>query len=299
MNSNTIPEKETKDVVLITKTALMNSMGEKFQKYLNHMKSWFCQKWTKSEFDIECRKILTPEQMSLHNDFFVAILNKIDAVATPKLSKKRKINHRSEPLRAVFQPADIMDYIPKENLQDVVPPNGTSSPVQRYVVQELFLPEPGLIMGRLLVGAWEIGLVNADDMAVDMIVTGVQVLLKNIITAIILKKKHYRVTANGNYFYDVGHQMKDPFLRNTISRQKVTDERIDIDREILLRKEQKKFEGKPGEETIFLADCEEIQPVQQRRITALDVYNTLMDKNIIPAHSVYSLNIERISNMLS
>lgn len=210
--------------------------------------------------------------MSLHNDFFVAILNKIDAVATPKphtsshssgskLSRKRKISsHRSESLKASFQPADILDYMPKENLQEVLaPPNGnSSSPVQRYAVQELFLPEPGLIMGRLLVGAWEIGLVNADDMAVDMIVTGVQVLLKNIITAIILKKKHYRVTANGNYFYDVGHQMKDPFLRNTISRQKVTDERIDIDREILLRKEQKKFEGKPGEETIFLGDCEEM-----------------------------------------
>lgn len=209
--------------------------------------------------------------MSLHNDFFVAILNKIDAVATPKphtsshssgskLSRKRKISsHRSESLKANFQPADILDYMPKENLQEVLaPPNGNSSPVQRYAVQELFLPEPGLIMGRLLVGAWEIGLVNADDMAVDMIVTGVQVLLKNIITAIILKKKHYRVTANGNYFYDVGHQMKDPFLRNTISRQKVTDERIDIDREILLRKEQKKFEGKPGEETIFLGDCEEM-----------------------------------------
>lgn len=267
MNANTIPEKDTKDVVLLTKTALMNSMGEKFQKYLNHMKTWFCSKWTKSEFDIECRKILTPEQMTLHNDFFVAILNKIDAVAKPhsshtstnKISRKRKINHhRSESLKANFQPADVMDFMPKENLQDVIAPNGNSSPVQRYAVQELFLPEPGLVMGRLLVGAWEIGLVNADDMAVDMIVTGVQVLLKNIITAIILKKKHYRVTANGNYFYDVGHQMKDPFLRNTISRQKVTDERIDIDREILLRKEQKKFEGKPGEETIFLADCEEM-----------------------------------------
>lgn len=55
MNANN-PEKDaTKDVVLLTKTALMNSMGEKFQKYLNHMKTWFCQKWTKSEFDIECR----------------------------------------------------------------------------------------------------------------------------------------------------------------------------------------------------------------------------------------------------
>lgn len=204
--------------------------------------------------------------MSLHNDFFVAILNKIDAVATPKhsthssskISRKRKIgSHRSELLKGNFQPSDILDYMPKEQLQDPTP-NGNSSPVQRYAVQELFLPEPGMVMGRLLVGAWEIGLVNADDMAVDLIVTGVQVLLKNIMTAIILKKKHYRVTANGNYFYDVGHQMKDPFLRNTISRQKVTDERIDIDREILLRKEQKKFEGKPGEETIFLADCEEM-----------------------------------------
>lgn len=40
-------------------------------------------------------------------------------------------------------------------------------------------------------------------------------------------------------------------------------------------------------------------PVPRRRITTLDLYKALMDKNVIPSHSVYSINIEKISSMLT
>lgn len=40
-------------------------------------------------------------------------------------------------------------------------------------------------------------------------------------------------------------------------------------------------------------------PVPRRRITTFDLYKALMDKNVIPSHSVYSINIEKISSMLT
>lgn len=300
------------DNVVVTKTALIEALGDKSVKYLANMKMWFRQMWSKEMFDMESRKLLTLEQMHLHNQFLLAILNKIDSLMPPSavplqginnvkhqvsssLSKKRKRLRLSDQL--TFEPAEVMDYLPDE-APDVVnnsDPNNGGTPMQeRYSVQELFLPDNGLVMGRLLVGAWELGLVNAEESAAEMIGQAVQMLLKNILTAILMKKKNFKTANCGSFVYDIGAPAKDICVRNTVTRQKIDDSPLELDKEItsmnLLRK--------TNEETVLLTDCEELYSFPRRRISLVDLYLTLQDRNIIPSHSIYSINLERISNML-
>lgn len=311
-----------KNIVHIAKTELMNSLGENSSKYMDNLKMWFRQKLSKEEFDKECRKMLTTEQISLHNRFLVAILNKIDAL-TPQTSlhqqqqqlasattastsnsaitsndainsKKRRKTTRPPSEWATFEPAEISDYLTHEEGGNETNVNNNTNPV-RYAAQELFLPDAGLVMGRLLVGAWEVGLVNVDDSACEIIAQAVQMLLKNILSSIILKKKQAKYSADSKFYYDVGYSLKDPFLRTTIGKQKIDDEPVDINKVIsTVSANQRAYE-----ENIFTTNCEEIATQQTKNISVLDVYKSLMDRNVIPSHSVYTLNIERISNMLN
>lgn len=109
----------------------------------------------------------------------------------------------------------------------------------------------------------------------------------------LLKKKSCRTTCGGTYFYDIGHPAKDITLRNTLARSKIDDAPIEIDRDIVCHRPNN------SENSTFLSVCEELYPIRRKRITILDVHRALMDKNVIPNHSVHSINMERISHMLN
>lgn len=196
--------------LILAKTNLMTALGDSSSAYLANLKLWFRQKRTKEEFDIESRKLLGLDHMHLHNKFFIAILNKVDTLSTPvtltpTLStistgtsgneagastsasrgiKKRKRSSRTPAIdRAVFEPAELYDYLPEESPEVTRPPSTsgeTTPPIspQRFAEQELFLPDIGLVMGRLLVGAWETGLVNAEETAAELVVVAVQVIFR-------------------------------------------------------------------------------------------------------------------------
>lgn len=156
------------DKLIVAKTKLMAALVDNAPVYLNNMKLWFKGKYSREEFDIASRKLLGINQIHLHNQFFLAILNKVDALNQPQMSsptnsanfstksgKKRKRSSRLTD-QATFEPVEIYDYLPDECSEFVRPPTipgGSSSspppiPPQRFAVQELFLPDNGLIMGR-------------------------------------------------------------------------------------------------------------------------------------------------------
>lgn len=121
-------------------------------------------------------------------------------------------------------------------------------------------------------------------------------LLKNIISAVIKSRKNYRTTNAGRYFYDVGCANKDPCVRNTAVRQITDDEPLDIDREV----SSMSTRHRTNDDEYYLAACESShQTLDVGRISILDLYLTLQDKNLIPCHSVYANNMERISYMLN
>lgn len=94
---------------------------------------------------------------------------------------------------------------------------------------------------------------SADETAVDLVVTAVQTLLKNILTAVITKRKHCRITGDCKYLYDVGLPLKDPFLRNSITRNKIDDEPLELDKEI----SSVSLVRRINDESVFLSACEE------------------------------------------
>lgn len=110
-------------------------------------------------------------------------------------------------------------------------------------------------------------------------------------------RKHYRTTSNGNFSYDYGIPIKNPFVRNTVTRQIIDDKPFALPSVITThsRMEPCRKENDPD----LIAACENIfQSPVKGLITTLDVYNALQDKNIIPCHSIYAPNIERISQTL-
>lgn len=206
--------------LLLAKNRLCTALGDASTKaYMANLKMWFRKIWTKEQFDSECRKLLTPEQKHLHNEFFIAILNKItwsmmgsnsitNNIVEPKImtatnsvlvksnstsasggggvgggssssssAKKRKRNSRTTSERAVFEPIELYDFLPEDNIE--LRPPSTPLPQPRFAAQELFLPDTGLILGRLLVAAWENGLANADENVCELVVLAVQVRKKH------------------------------------------------------------------------------------------------------------------------
>jgi transcriptional adapter 1 len=252
-----------KDKVTIAKQQLQASLTEEnWSKYLGNMKQWFRQKCTKEEFDFESRKLFTHQQIHLHNQFLLAILNKIDSVSPArsdnglsalKNSRKRKKSIKITE-RVNFEVASIHEYIGGEEFTDALPSSSTQNTSPRYAAQELFLPDAGLIMGRLLIATFENNLNGTEDAVVEMIVIAVQNLLKNIISSVLMKKKQYRVTADGKFFYDVGQIGLDPKIRNSVTRRKIDDEPLELDKEIT----SSAFLRRNNDESIFLAACEEV-----------------------------------------
>ncbi|EDS36607.1 SPT3-associated factor 42 [Culex quinquefasciatus] len=291
--------------VLAAKQALMVALGEKWPLYLANMKLWFRKKSTREEFDLESRKLFSSDQIHLHNKFLLAILNKIDAVSPPQStvqgadrsasagagggsSKKRKRSSKSSSERVTFEPATVAEFIPElADFEQSVAAQSATIPTIRYAAQELFLPDNGLVLGRLLVGAWENGLANVEENAVELIVHAVQVLLKNILQSVITKRS--TSTTQRDVF------LAHPFVRNTVTKTKIDDEPIELDKEITTVCYLKPAPG----ESSFLASCGEPYPNQSKKITTYDVYKTLLNRSVIPSHSVYSMNMERISSLLS
>ena len=78
---------------------LCAALGEKQKDYFTHMKSWFRKRISKEEFDVEARKLIPAENSHLHNEFFLAILNKCQTLASfqPSISMTNKSSSSLEP----------------------------------------------------------------------------------------------------------------------------------------------------------------------------------------------------------
>lgn len=123
-----------------------------------------------------------------------------------------------------------------------------------------------------------------------------QILLKNILTAMIRARKNCRTTNSGRFFYDVGCEYKSPYVRNTATRQIIDDHPFEVDREVA----STSLYHRTNDNLFFLAACENShETLAKSRVTMKDLYHALQDRNLIPCHSVYANNIERISQLLN
>lgn len=117
-------------------------LGDKSTKYFNHMKQWFTMKLTKEEFDTEARALLTADQVHYHNEFLLALLNKVEGLAETSISisNDKAINSHSRNSRrhkrssrtsekSNFEPVDLLEYLPPNS------PPGAGSDGVKYAAQ--------------------------------------------------------------------------------------------------------------------------------------------------------------------
>lgn len=322
-------EKSGKNVIFSAKRHLENSLGDDWLKYLSHLRKFF-RNGNKfgnennnfnllqfllflsfiSEFDREIRSFLTNKQIYYHNNFLLAVLNSADvtesshqapSVKTEEIVVEQQTiapipKRRRKNDEIVFQVHPIHEFVKPMDYD----PSRSSI---RYAAQELFLPDTSLIYGvcenntsisynlfldvagRFLAGCWENNIEFVDEQAIEMIVLGVQMMLKNILSHCIRQRKNYRVTSDKKFYYDVGCEFKNLDVRNTVTRQKIDSEIPTIER-------------KAQDDSIYLSAHEDTSH-QRRKISLLDIYKTLSDKNVIPSHSISILSIERLTTLIN
>ncbi|PSN33516.1 Transcriptional adapter 1 [Blattella germanica] len=198
------------------------SLGDNVKPYFHLMKLWFQLKSTKAEFDAATRKLLSRDQIRLHNEFLMCLFNRCQnfaAINAPppktshsdnKVNRRAKVKRRNRSDKGNFEPADFADYI---YIPSAVPSNAFEEPL-RYSAQELFLPDISLILGRLMISAWELGLEGADENAAKFVVIAVQHFLKNVLMGILSRRKGYKLR-EGRVMYNLGSVVPNPWLRNT------------------------------------------------------------------------------------
>ncbi|XP_046978519.1 transcriptional adapter 1-like [Vanessa cardui] len=296
------------DALNISRRKLNDALGEKSTKYFNHMKQWFRMKLTKEEFDTEARALLSPDQVHYHNEFLLALLNKVEGLAETSItiaqekasthnrnSRRHKRNSRTSE-KSNFEPADLLEYLPPNS------PPGAGSDGVKYATQEIFLPDHALVVGRFMLAAWELGLEGADDEAADLIVVAVQNFLKNIISTVVSQRKGYKLR-NERFMYDIGADMPNIWLRNSNKLyDPQNDGRINLDDSVdALGPRCPPTIDEVEHSTAFEIACSVQNPEpNDDKLSIYEFYNTLLThKNVIACHSVYAVNMERLAVMLN
>ncbi|XP_049865384.1 transcriptional adapter 1-like [Pectinophora gossypiella] len=296
------------DVLNVARRKLNQALGEKSTKYFNHMKQWFRMRLTKEEFDSEARALLSADQVHHHNEFLLALLNKVEGLAetSATIAQEKAISHNRHSRRhkrssrtsekSNFEPADLLEYLPPNS------PPGAGSDGVKYAVQEIFLPDHALVVGRFMLAAWELGLEGADDDAANIIVVAVQNFLKNVISAVISQRKGYKIR-NNHLMYDIGGDIPNMWLRNS---SKVYDPqgegRVSVDDGVdaLGPRCPPTIDEVEHAAAFEIACSVPSTECNDEKLTIDEFYNTLLThRNVISCHSVYAVNMERLACMLN
>ncbi|KAL1131543.1 hypothetical protein AAG570_011160 [Ranatra chinensis] len=162
------------------------------------------------------------------------------------------------------------------------------------MVHERLLPDKSVALARLMYAAWELGLDGSSSTAADLLVVATRKFLKNIITAVIGRRKGYRI--ENNFVHGVGEPVSNPWLRNVASRPAKKFHSLKCDpteNGILTPAERPSHEYLEEDIAFKLAssDCDTI-PLP---ITLYDLIATLkVYPSLVASNFVYTVNCERI-----
>ena len=188
------------------------------------------------------------------------------------------------------------------------------------------LPDSSLVHGRLLLAAWEEGIERVEDEAVTLVLLAVEQQLRKLVTALLVQRNGYKVR-EGSFLHAVGSRVPNPWLRNAqrrLLRQEVSYAGPREVAEVLPDPPEK----------LLMADIDPLVPVGRQTVTDEDQIAALEDvcaarageaeerrrkrkgpaaaaermplslfdlmallkrqKSLIPSHTVYALNMERI-----
>ena len=336
---------------------LCGVLGDKQRDYFNHMKSWFRKRTTKEEFDIEARKLLSPEHGYLHNEFLLAILNKCQTLASFQPSPSTvgvavgvaissglnaaKVSPTHSPQKAdlddrlkvgalkyrnksnrttfdhLFQPVSLAKTAPDLDEQQLLHQDILDADIIiNYGTNERdgMLPDPSLIQGRLLVAAWEEGLEggHTDPEVINLICLAAEHQVRSIIMALLMDKRGFRLK-DKRTVHAIGIPAPDPWLSNTRKRrypdgslERISDpiEMVNVPLNGGIAEPPLVPSGKPSyleaqHESMVDVACSAKSSGIVEPLSLYDLMTTMQKhKRLIPSHSVYALNMERIISRL-
>ncbi|KAI4495912.1 hypothetical protein M0802_008318 [Mischocyttarus mexicanus] len=283
---------------------LAASLGDNAKIYFEKMKLWFQMKTTKEEFDCEARNIMTEDQVHLHNEFLLCLFNKVRglAVAIPnrKTDKDKIVKEKRLRLKRKYK-TDKSNFEPADIYAEVL--NQTSSPVgdepigaNRSSAQELVLPDRTFVLARLMLAAWENNMDGAEENTAHIVIAATQIFVKNILTAILTKKKEFSVK-EGSFIHSIGNPVPCSWKRNTAYIIKPSDysptEIIDPYGQVPATRQN--FE-EAEQATAFSFACSlQTTSSSLRPVNIADLQRTLkVHKNLISNHTIYATNMERL-----
>lgn len=302
----------SKDLNVARKT-LVNSLGDKAKVYFEKMKLWFQMKSTKEEFDNAARSIMNEDQVQLHNEFLLCLFNKVrglGASAPPRVSKvnstqinsqnskdakrSRGIKRKYKSDKTNFEPADVYAEVLSQ-ASSLVGDEPTGA--NRSSAQELVLPDRTFVLARLMLAAWENNMDGAEDNTAHIIIAATQIFLKNILTAMLTRRKGFSVR-DDSFIYNIGETVPSSWKRNTssiIEEARYTYPTVIAEPAGQMPCPRRCIED-AEQATAFALACstQTLVPVPPA-VSIADLQNTLrMYKNLVNNHTIYATNRERL-----
>ncbi|KAM6948890.1 transcriptional adapter 1 [Aplochiton taeniatus] len=291
----------------IAKKHLTDAIGDNVKHYWANLKLWFKQKISKEEFDVEARRLLAQDNVHVHNDFLLAILTRCQIiVSTPdgagslqwtvptkpgkpkgkkKFSSRQKFDHRFQPQNPLCA---AQPFIPREV--------GGEEEELRLSAHTLLLPTRGQLEARMMVTAFELGLDNVTDDAVSSMVHAVEHHLKDVLTAVVSRRKAYRLR-DGHFPYAFGSDVTpQPYLKNSLAAYHSISECPPSSASLPAGPPPQVSPDEAEQQAALLLACSgDSLPAPLPPICMFDLLEALqVHRGVMPSHTMYALNMERI-----
>ncbi|XP_058797706.1 transcriptional adapter 1-like [Phymastichus coffea] len=300
----------SKDLNVARKT-LVASLGENTKFYFEKMKLWFQMKTTKEEFDKAARSVMTEDQVHLHNDFLLCLFNKVrglGAAAPLRMSKlnstqsnsqnskdkRLRLKRKYKSDKTNFEPADVYaEVLSRASSLGGDEPTGAN----RSSAQELVLPDRTFVLARLMLAAWENNMDGAEDNTAHIIIAATQIFLKNILTAMLTRRKGFSVR-DESFIYNIGEAVPSSWKRNTsfiIKEARYTYPTVIAEPAGQMPCPRRCIED-AEQATAFALACstQTLVPVSSA-VSIADLQQTLrIYKNLVNNHTIYATNQERL-----
>ena len=282
--------------VATARRKLLEALGDCAEKYWSNMKLWYKQKITKDDFDTQAFELLGPGKINYHNEFILAILAKCQAVAasTPVTNQSKAVAGVKATTKSIHlrkprvkrpnakTPVLVQEFVMPDSME-TAPPFMSKGEDQDITLcsQDLVLPDMQTLHGRLLLGAWDVGLDSIDDQSVPfLLAAAVEAHLKNILTVCVSRRKAFVIRPGSHFHFRFG----------------AAHPRTDIYGEHLFKsgKQSRTCDQAEAEAYTRLA-CGEIRNPVLSPISLFNLRDALQQsKQIVPSHTVRAVNMERI-----
>lgn len=213
-----------------------------------------------------------------------------------KPKKKNKISRFTHD--GNFEPVNVQDIAATATLRE---PQAITDAGAGYLARSLCLLDTGPLKGRLLLAAWDHGITQVADNVSSMLQEATQQFLKNVLMAVISRRRGYRVR-EGRLTHSLGTTPPNPWLRNTGSLNDWMAESLGL---------PMGEGGEAGDRPIWptvdsadqnaahLASCAPPLDSPLPPISCFDLFEAMqVKKSVVPCHSVYAVGLEKISSRL-